>query len=103
MINRSVAVNINNLHNDENKPSYNGSLIGLMEVSPNGSYLVTYSEEDKTIVGWKFDESGNFKPDHTTKADHDVHHLRVSDKKILAYTYNVHNFYQISKYTSRRR
>ena len=42
------------------------------------TYLVTYSEDDKTIVEWKFDENGNFKPDHTTKADHDVHHLRVS-------------------------
>ncbi len=28
----------------------------MMEISPNGKYLVTYSEEDNTIVGWNVED-----------------------------------------------
>src|ERR1043166_3485563 len=31
---------------------HNGKPITKLEVSPNGKYLVTYSESDRSIVGW---------------------------------------------------
>ena len=37
---------------------HNGNPISMIEISPNGKYLVTYSEDDETIVGWnvEYDE-----------------------------------------------
>ena len=31
---------------------HNGKPIDKIEISPKGKYLVTYSEEDHSIVGW---------------------------------------------------
>src|SRR5687767_1899264 len=41
--------------------------ITKMEISPNGEYLVTYSEEDHSIVLWNVEdiETGRLKSGHT--------------------------------------
>jgi WD40 repeat protein len=41
--------------NDINKP-HNDKHITKIEVSPNEKYLVTYNEEDHSIVGWNVEE-----------------------------------------------
>ncbi|PKC55015.1 hypothetical protein RhiirA1_476313, partial [Rhizophagus irregularis] len=68
--------------NDINDEPHNGRPITMIEISPNEKYLITYSEEDHSIVGWnvedidkiqlKFDQTGS---------------LCVSDDKKLAYAY----------------
>src|SRR2546423_9586098 len=63
---------INKTHDDKPKP-HNGKPIIKIEVSTNGKFLVTYSKEDHSIVGWNIEE-GQPKPgipvktnDKTTK------------------------------------
>src|SRR3954471_15382817 len=57
---------------DNGKPDkiHNGKPITMLEVSPNVKYLVTYSEVDKSIVGWDVDEfeeqPKQLKPDNNT-------------------------------------
>ncbi len=88
----------------DNRP-HNGKPIGMMEFSPNGKYLVTYSEEEKTIVGWnvEFIEEGDepVKHDNLVKVEsvgkNGILHLCVSDEKILAYIYKISDEYKISK------
>ncbi|PKC55693.1 hypothetical protein RhiirA1_429451, partial [Rhizophagus irregularis] len=35
---------------------HNGKPITMLEISPNEKYLVTYSEEDRSIVGWNIED-----------------------------------------------
>ncbi|CAB5374190.1 unnamed protein product [Rhizophagus irregularis] len=37
--------------------AHNGKQISLVSLSPNGTYIVTYSEDDKSIEGWIVDNS----------------------------------------------
>ena len=80
----------NNTGNDkiDNKP-HNGKPITKIEVSPNEKYLVTYSEEDRSIVGWNFDiDEGQLKSEFFHKInDKQIYVLCVSDDKKLAYIY----------------
>ena len=77
---------------------HNGKLITLIEISPNGKYLVTYCREDKSFVGWNVDDinEGQLKPDTTVNlSDHmreselagfiSLRQMCVSDDKKLAY------------------
>ena len=93
---------------------HNGSPITKMEISPNGKYLVTYSEKDYSIVGWNVEniddnqdsdkvqrvDEGRLKPDITVQTitvdestkepERTVHQIKkicVSDDKKLAYIY----------------
>ncbi|CAG8567938.1 8311_t:CDS:2 [Funneliformis mosseae] len=83
---------------------HNGSPITMMEISPNAKYIITYSEKDKTIVGWNVDdEEGQLKPDCTIKSDKifrfnkteeideedekKIFHMCVSDEKKLVLSY----------------
>ena len=77
-----------NIDNEKSKP-HNGKPINMMEISPNAKYIVSYSEEDNTIVGWNVEdiEEGRFEPDDTTVKPYNtkkrVYHMCVSDEKKL--------------------
>ncbi|RGB32851.1 hypothetical protein C1646_743692 [Rhizophagus diaphanus] len=91
-------VNIaNNIEKDkliDDDKSHNGNIITMIEISPNGKYLVTYSEEDHSIVGWNIEDvdEGQLKLDHTVEPvklrkreiEVDLHKMCVSDDKKLA-------------------
>jgi len=70
-----------------------------MEISPNGKYLVAYSEKNQTFFGWSVkDISVDNKYDTYEKREPEkerIFHMCVSDEKILAYINN--NEYEISK------
>jgi hypothetical protein len=73
---------------DTNK-LHNGLPITEIEVSPNEKYLVTYSQEDHSIVGWDI-TNGQLKPEfHVNSVDVDVNkrnqQICISDDKKLAY------------------
>ncbi|PKC09618.1 hypothetical protein RhiirA5_415411, partial [Rhizophagus irregularis] len=40
------------IFDDEPHKPHNGKPITMIEISPNEKYLITYSEEDRSIVGW---------------------------------------------------
>ncbi|PKY49188.1 hypothetical protein RhiirA4_545119 [Rhizophagus irregularis] len=52
----------------DDKP-HNGKPITRIETSPNENYLITYSEEDRSIVGWNVEDIDKvqLKFDKTTK------------------------------------
>jgi hypothetical protein len=71
---------------------HNGKPITMIEISPKEKYLITYSKEDSSIVGWnvkdinkvqlKFDQTIR-----TNKEDnkYEIESLCVSDDKKLVY------------------
>src|SRR3954447_18076643 len=87
-----------------NKRHHSGRPITKIEVSPNGKYLVTYSEEDNSIVGWNIEDvnEGQLKPDAEERFEPDkivtiktvrvdelrINHICVSDDSKLAYIYS---------------
>src|SRR3990170_429734 len=69
----------NKPHNSKDKP-HNGKSIDMMEISPNGKYLVTYSKKDKTIVRWNV----NKKKDDDMKGDEgkkESENVKVGEEK----------------------
>ncbi|PKY49985.1 hypothetical protein RhiirA4_529172 [Rhizophagus irregularis] len=85
--------NNNIIYNDE-KP-HHGNSITMIEISPNGSYLVTYSKKDRSIVGWNVDyeNEGSLKPE--INHYHIIHYynnvninISVSNDKKIAYIYD---------------
>ena len=113
------------IHNSQPQPPsqlqpqmqpHNGSPISWIEVSQNIKYLVSYSEDDDSIVGW---EIKNNKLDEKDKNDEKVEEEKIkfksiinkvgrvlrmciSNDNILAYTYLSKNYFgenvKISKY-----
>ncbi|CAG8524297.1 9189_t:CDS:2 [Funneliformis mosseae] len=82
---------------DKKECPHDGKPITMIEMSPNGKYIVTYSEIDDTVVGWNVDDKeGSLEPIKADENDsHIIHiehkeskivHMCVSDKKILAYS-----------------
>ncbi|SRR6266540_609344 len=73
----SVSIYINEKSHDEphdetQDKSRNGKdkpPINMLEISPNGKYLVTYSEENKTIVGWNVNYVKVKKDDDTKEGE----------------------------------
>ncbi|EXX71887.1 uncharacterized protein OCT59_027321 [Rhizophagus irregularis] len=68
--------------------SHNGKPITKIEISPNEKYLITYSKEDRSIVGWNVEDIDKvqLKLDQTVKINEDeIESLCVSDDKKLAY------------------
>jgi WD40 repeat protein len=97
------------IENDKNsiidKPPHNDKSITKMEISPNGKYLVIYSENDGSIVGWNINkdiDEGQLKPEITVKAvidqNHQIKQICVSDDKKLAYIYVYKGWNCLSKY-----
>ncbi|GES83324.1 hypothetical protein GLOIN_2v1874127 [Rhizophagus clarus] len=89
--NINVVVNneIDDKNNDTEKP-HNGKPITMTEISPKGEYLVTYSVEDKSVVGWNVLDKGQLKLDNcdTIELKDDVYKICVSDDKIFACIYD---------------
>jgi hypothetical protein len=74
--------------NDEPHKLHNGKPITMMETSPNEKYLITYSEEDCSVVGWNVEniDKVQLKFDQTVKIidDDNKYELKclcVSDDK----------------------
>jgi WD40 repeat protein len=89
--------------------SHNGKPITNIEVSPKGKYLVTFSKEDLSFVGWNVVDldKGQIELDNTiqevridninvksidTIRDYGIRSLCVSDDKKLVYIYG-YNWY----------
>ena len=76
---------------------HNGKLVNKVVLSPNGNYLVTYSQEDCSIVGWNVGDidEGQLKPDVSVKINTDGVEIDdeiiicVSDDKIVACHYKL--------------
>src|SRR5688572_7414054 len=74
------------LHNVDLLPNVTDDLhnVDLMKISPNGGYLVTYSKNDKTFVGWNIEYA---RGDDTEK-DKDIEEDKREVLKIQkGYTY----------------
>jgi WD40 repeat protein len=74
--------------NDEPHKLHNGKPITMIEISPNEKYLITYSKEDGSIIGWNVEDIDKvqLKFDQTVKINEDnIKCLCVSDDKKLAY------------------
>ena len=74
---------------------HNGKPITKIEISPNEKYLITYSKEDCSIVGWNVEDKDKvqLKFDQTVqtvKIDGYINCLCVSDDKKLAYVSRIH-------------
>lgn len=83
----------------EKPKAHNSKPITRIEVSPNEIYLVTYSQEDRSIVGWNVVDEGKLMPDHTVKLSDiskkeplNLDQICVSDDKRLACIYNDRKF-----------
>lgn len=81
--------------------SHNGKPITLIEVSPNEDYLVTYSKEDKSIIGWNVkgvNEGKKCYSDNDVQiSDVNLRQICISDNQILAYIYNDNDNDELSK------
>ncbi|PKC57674.1 hypothetical protein RhiirA1_428311, partial [Rhizophagus irregularis] len=84
---------------DVDDKSHNGKPITIIETSPNENYLITYSEEDRSIVGWNVEDIDKvqLKFDKTVKIDEDnkyeTESLCVSDDKKLCRIYNISDYH----------
>src|SRR3954468_3708300 len=88
---------------DKDRP-HNGSSISMVEISQDRRYLVTYSKDDDSIIGWSItDVKGGVEDEDNNKEAKDIKqdilpisrinnvyhviHMCVSNKNILAYIY----------------
>ncbi|GES97115.1 hypothetical protein GLOIN_2v1768207 [Rhizophagus clarus] len=73
------------------KKPHDGKHITKIEISPKEEYLVTYSDDDQSIIGWDVKDEDDLKPGLLqVKLDSDeiLYHMAVSDDKKLAYINN---------------
>ncbi|GET00350.1 hypothetical protein GLOIN_2v1874127 [Rhizophagus clarus] len=94
-INKDIYDEINKINNEneinnEKDVDFNKQTIDkpIIEVSPRGTYLVTYNPKDHSIVGWNAvsAEEGQLAKDITITIDDDcIDQICVSDDKKLAY------------------
>src|SRR4051794_25366695 len=95
---------------DKCSKPHNGKPITKIEVSPNDKYLITYSEDDRSIVGWNVEptkgyswmngtdtDDGRLEPDTTVKINvkyKNLYQICVSDDKKLVciYIYGDRNY-----------
>jgi WD40 repeat protein len=91
---KEIDSDINNIIDKDEKP-HHGKPITMIEVSPNGNYLVTYSPEDSSIIGWDVYCEDEGQPILKPKHRHIIHyyynvnmHISVSNTKKIAYIYN---------------
>jgi hypothetical protein len=70
---------------------HNGKPIVKMAISPQSKYVVTYSQEDESFVGWRIDNEVNSGPLILDNEVRPYHHklldldFKVSDKNIIMY------------------
>ena len=93
---RYVPDKINESEQDD-KP-HNDKPITNIEISPNGKYLVTFSKEDCSIVGWDISDIDDtdirqLEPYNTIETvSNRVNQICISDDRKLAYIYNDSKF-----------
>src|ERR1051325_10269535 len=56
-----LVQNDNEIQNDNKILAHNGKEISSASVSPNGTYVVTYSKDDNSIEGWIVNEDDGLK------------------------------------------
>jgi hypothetical protein len=80
-------IDIDKINIDKSHKPHNGKPIKMIVLSPNNTYIITYSDKDKSIVGWNNDiEEGQLKLDNTVQTVKvSVQELYVTDDKILFY------------------
>ncbi len=72
---------------------HNGKPISKMAISPQSKYVLTYSQEDKSFVGWfvNDDNSGPLTIDEDIGrlilSKKNICDFKVSDKKVILYDY----------------
>src|SRR4051794_34681487 len=91
-----ISVVVDNIKPHNGKP-HNGKPITMLEVSPNGKYLVTYSDDDHSIVEWNANiTEEQLKPDITVGIveNYKLNKICISDDKELAciYIYKDRNY-----------
>ena len=77
----------------ENLP-HNDKPIIKMAISPRSEYVLTYSQEDESFVGWLAnDYSGPLIIDENVEqfSKHDICDFKVSDKKVIMYNHKNNN------------
>ncbi|RIA90474.1 hypothetical protein C1645_154339 [Glomus cerebriforme] len=93
-VENKIATDVEKNNSEKNDKPHNGKPITMIELSPNETYLVTYSPENKSFIGWNVENvEGEFqlKPDdYCHIIDEYVEHrnvvnMCVSDDKKLAY------------------
>ncbi len=74
----------------ENLPPHNGKQITKMAISPQLKYVLTYSREDESFVGWlvKDDLGPLIIDEDIEQLPFSEYDFKVSDKKIILYDYN---------------
>jgi WD40 repeat protein len=82
------AISVKSYEKIDDKP-HNGKPITKIEISTNEKYLVTYSENDRSIVGWNVEDVDKDQPKSELKVnDVNVRQMCFSDDKKLAYINN---------------
>src|SRR5687767_11531469 len=91
-----------NISLEENLP-HNGKPIIKMAISPRSEYVLTYSQEDESFVGWLVnDDSGPLIIDEDAKpfSKHDICDFKVSDKKVIMYDNNNSGEVQLNNFSN---
>ncbi|PKC05524.1 hypothetical protein RhiirA5_420819 [Rhizophagus irregularis] len=67
--------------------AHNGKQISLVLLSPNGTYIVTYSEDDKSIEGWIVDNSKLILDSQVNVPEEskNIFMIKVNDSKIVCF------------------
>jgi WD40 repeat protein len=93
-INESYGIS----YTEQDDKPHNDKPITNIEISPNGKYLVTYSKEDCSIIGWDISGTGDtdirrLEPDSIVETGSKrVNQICISDDRKLAYIYNDSKF-----------
>lgn len=92
MSSNSIKIEIDNnnissikkIESDDNKSPHNGKPITKIEISPNEEYLVTYSEDDHSIVVWNIKDKDPPKSELFV-SDKSLSQIAISDDKKFAH------------------
>jgi WD40 repeat protein len=84
-------IQIESRNSRDSHNAHNGKQVSLVSLSPNGTYVVTYSEDDNSIEGWIVKDSklilhpqaNVYKLDKNTHISDRV--IKVNDSKIVCY------------------
>ncbi|CAG8568613.1 16031_t:CDS:2 [Funneliformis caledonium] len=77
----------NSHHNPISNLPHNDKPISKVAISPLTKYVLTYSQEDKSFVGWHDDSDSNLCKDIESSNWEDISDFKVSDNKIILYEY----------------
>lgn len=92
----SIEIDVDKLDKFDIEKSHNphnGKPIKDIIVSPDEKYIVSYSKEDKSIIGWNVDdiEEGRLKLDNSHPVKPDLLNMKIDiteDKKVFFNTDN---------------